>query len=83
MKAAPKYRVWTGRGEKTEWIEVTRVLEVIKLTGQNRVGKSDMKLVEAMQSYSGVAPDVAVGRDVYENPDQDLSCTQRSRTTRR
>ena len=25
-----------------------------------------------MQSNSGVAPDVAVGRDVYENPDQDL-----------
>ena len=78
-KAAPKYRVWTGRGEKTEWIEVTRVLEVIKLTEQNRVCKSDMrfienalKLVEAMQSNSGVAPDVAVGRDVYENPDQDL-----------
>ena len=60
-------------------IEVTRVLEVTKLTEQNRVCKSDMrfiknalKLVEAMQSNSGVAPDVAVGRDVYENPDQDL-----------
>ena len=25
-KATPQYRVWTGRGEKTEWIEVTRVL---------------------------------------------------------
>ena len=30
-----------------------------------------LKLVAAMQSNSGVAPDVAVGRDVFENPDQD------------
>ena len=78
-KAAPKYRVWTGPGPKTEWIEVTRVLEVFKLTTRgNSVSKKDMrsienalKLVAAMQSNSGVAPDVAVGRDVFENPEQD------------
>ena len=78
-KAAPKYRVWTGK-DKTEWIEVTRVLEVIKLTDKNKsVSKQDMrtidnalKLVAAMQNNSGEAPDVAVGRDVFENPDQDL-----------
>ena len=77
-KAAAKYRVWTGTGPKTEWIEVTRVLEVFKLTPQGKsVSKNDMrsienalKLVAAMQSNSGVAPDVAVGRDVYENPGQ-------------
>ena len=88
-KGYPIYRVWIGEGDKTEWIEVARVLVVIKLTGQNRVGKPDMRAIDnalklvAAQSDSGVAPDVAVGRDVYENPDQDLSCTQRSRTTRR
>ena len=31
-KAAAKYRVWTGSGPKTEWIEITRVLEVFDLT---------------------------------------------------
>ena len=78
-KAAPKYRVWTGSGPKMEWIEITRVLEVFKLTPQGKsVSKNDMrsienalKLVAAMQSNSGVAPDVAVGRDVFENPEQD------------
>ena len=78
-KAAAKYRVWTGRGPKTEWIEITRVLEVFDLTPKgNSVSKGDMrnienalKLVAAMQSNSGVAPDLAVGRDFFENPVQD------------
>ena len=54
-------------------------MEVFKLTPQGKsVSKTDMrsienalKLVAAMQSNSGVAPDVAVGRDVFENPEQD------------
>ena len=77
-KAAPHYRIWTGHGPKTEWIEITRVLEVFDLTpkgscvskGNMRKIENALKLVAAMQSNSGVAPDVAVGRDVYENPGQ-------------
>ena len=37
-----------------------------------RIIDNALKLVAAMQSNSGEARDVAVGRDVYENPDEDL-----------
>ena len=76
--ANPQYRVYQGKGDRQEWIEITRVLEVVKLTKQNRVGKKELraidnalKLVAAMQDKLG-APDLAVGYDVFENPDQEL-----------
>ena len=69
----PQYRAWTGKGDKKEWIDVTRVLEVFSLTSAGRVEKKHLrqidkalKLVAAMNS--GQAPDIAVGRDVFENP---------------
>ena len=60
--ATPQYRVYQGKGDtRREWIEVTRVLEVINLTKQNRVAKKELraidnalKLVAAMQNNSGV-----------------------------
>ena len=73
-QSAPQYRVWTGPGERTEWIPLTRVLEVVKLTPGHRVAKKDLrlidnalKLVAAMQNNAGEV-DLAVGCDVFENP---------------
>ena len=67
------HRAWTGKGDKKEWIDVTRVLEVFSLISAGRVEKKHLrqidkalKLVAAMNS--GQAPDIAVGRDVFENP---------------
>ena len=56
-----------------EWIYVTRVLEVFQLTAKGRVDKKTMrqvatalKLMEANAQQG--EPDVAVGRDLTENP---------------
>ena len=74
-QSAPQYCVWTGPGDKTEWIPLTRVLEVVQLTKGLRVAKKDLrlidnalKLVAAMQNVDGEA-DIAVGCDLYENQD--------------
>lgn len=74
-QSGPQYRVWNGPGHRTEWIPLTRVLEVVELTKGHRVAKKDMRLIDnalklmaTMQNVDGEA-DIAVGCDLYENPD--------------
>ena len=72
--ARANYRAWQGGGAKTEWIENWRVLEQFKLTAQGKLIEARMRglirnaiaLHEAC--ISGVVPDIAVGRDLLENP---------------
>ena len=68
------YRVWQGVGPKTEWLQNWRVLEQFKLTDKGRLIESRVRglIGNAITLYgaciSGALPDVAVGRDILENP---------------
>ena len=68
------YIAWQGEGPKTEWIENCRVLEQFKLTAQGKLIEARMRgsirnaIALHKACISDVVPDIAVGRDLLENP---------------